>query len=126
WIPTAWYPNGLSVSPDGQWIAVSALLGAGAGWRGSPGKRYVHANRGTVAVLPVPDAAQLSSYTSAVARNNRMDLAGAPERAASTPARTPIPIPARSGDPSPIDHVVFIIKENRTYDQVLGDVAKGK
>ena len=125
-IPTAWYPNGLSVSPDGQWIAVSALLGVGSGWRDAPGKRYVHANRGTVAVLPVPDAAQLASYTSAVSRNNRMDLAGVPDRpAARGAAGPPMPIPARAGDPSTIDHVVFIIKENRTYDQVLGDVERG-
>src|ERR1700692_4149202 len=125
-IPTAWYPNGLSVSPDGKWIAVSALLGVGSGWRGSPGKRFVHANRGTVAVLPVPDVAQLASYTSAVSRNNRMDLAGMTEMPlAAAPAHHAIPVPARAGDPSMIEHVVFIIKENRTYDQGFGDIEKG-
>ncbi len=125
-IPTAWYPNGLSVSADGQWLVVSALLGVGSGWQTSPGRRYVHANRGAVAVLPVPDAPQLASYTSAVAKNNRMELAGAIEKApVQPPARAPIPVPARAGDPSTIEHVVFIIKENRTYDQVLGDIEKG-
>jgi len=125
-IPTAWYPNGLSISPDGEWIAVSALLGVGSGWRDSPSKRYVHANRGAVAVLPVPDAAQLASYTSAVSRNNRMDLAGTMEKApAAGRARQAIPVPARAGDPSTIEYVVFIIKENRTYDQVFGDIEKG-
>ena len=125
-IPTAWYPNGLSLSPDGKWIAVSALLGVGSGWRESPGKRYVHANRGTVAVLPVPDSAQLASYTSAVSRNTRLDLAGAvAPPGPSTPAASPLPVPARSGDPSTIEHVVFIIKENRTYDQIFGDISKG-
>jgi hypothetical protein len=79
----------------------------------------------SVAVLPVPDAAQLASYTAAVARNNRMELAGAPNQPITAAARQPIPIPARSGDPSPIEHVIFIIKENRTYDQVFGDIAKG-
>ncbi len=125
-IPTAWYPNGLSISQDGEWIAVSALLGVGSGWQDAPGKRYVHANRGAIAVLPVPDAAQLANYTSAVSRNNRMDLAGTMEEAAAgTPARNAIPVPARAGDPSTIEHVVFIIKENRTYDQVFGDIEKG-
>ncbi|MGO9893228.1 MAG: alkaline phosphatase family protein [Bryobacteraceae bacterium] len=125
-IPTAWYPNGLSISPDGEWIALSALLGVGSGWRDSPGKRYVHANRGAVAVLPVPDAAQLASYTSAVSRNNRMDLAATIEKApAAGPVRNAVPVPARAGDPSAIEHVVFIIKENRTYDQVFGDIEKG-
>ena len=125
-IPTAWYPNGLSISADGAWIAVSALLGVGSGWRDSPGQRFALANRGAVAVLPVPDAAQLASYTAAVSRNNRMDLAGTIEKApAAGPARNEIPIPARAGDPSTIEHVVFIIKENRTYDQVFGDIEKG-
>jgi YVTN family beta-propeller protein len=125
-IPTAWYPNGLSISPDGKWIAVSALLGVGSGWRDSPGKRYVHANRGAVAVLPVPDATQLANYTSAVSRNNRMDLAGAIEEAAAAgPARNMMPVTARAGDPSAVEQVVFIIKENRTYDQVFGDIEKG-
>ena len=77
-------------------------------------------------MLPVPDAAQLASYTAAVSRNNRMDLAGTIEKApAAGPARNAIPIPARAGDPSTIEHVVFIIKENRTYDQVFGDIEKG-
>ncbi len=61
-IPTAWYPNGLAVSADGKYIAVSSLLGAGSGWREAPAKRYVHAYRGSVSVIDAPDAAQLASY----------------------------------------------------------------
>jgi YVTN family beta-propeller protein len=127
-IPTGWYPNGVALDPTGRYLAVSSLLGAGSGWRESPGKRYVHANRGSVAVLPVPDPAQLASYTTAVAENNRLRLAGAApaagREAAARNAR-PAAVPTRSGEPSPIEHVVFIIKENRTYDQVLGDMPKG-
>ena len=126
-IPTGWYPNGLALDAAGRHLAVSSLLGPGSGWRDAPSKRFVHANRGSVAVVPVPNAAQLSSYTTAVAENNRLRLAGSgpeTERAASRSA-TPAAIPARSGEPSTIEHVVFVIKENRTYDQVLGDMAKG-
>ena len=126
-IPTAWYPNSLALDPSGRYLAVSSLLGAGSGWRESPGKRFVHANRGSVAVLPIPDAAQLAAYTTAVAENNRLRLAGAAptaEREAARKAR-PAAVPTRSGEPSLIEHVVFIIKENRTYDQVLGDMSKG-
>src|SRR6185436_6112914 len=63
----------------------------------------------------------------AVAENTRMRLAGAGPAAERESVRNnrPAAIPARSGEPSTIEHVVFIIKENRTYDQVLGDVAKG-
>lgn len=126
-IPTGWYPNGLALEPHGRYLAISSLLGPGSGWRDAPSKRYVHANRGSVAVVPIPDASQLSSYTTAVAENTRLRLAGADpqserERARST---SPAPVPARSGEPSDIEHVVLIIKENRTYDQVLGDMAKG-
>jgi YVTN family beta-propeller protein len=125
-IPTGWYPTGLALDATGKRLAVSSLLGAGSGWRESPGKRYVHANRGSVAVVDVPEAAQLAAYTTAVAENNRLRLAGSPEAARETARNArPSAVPARSGEPSKIEHVVFIIKENRTYDQVLGDIRKG-
>jgi len=121
-IPTAWYPNSLAMSPGGESIAVGSLLGAGPGWREAPNKRYVHADRGSIAVISVPDRAQLASYTAAVTVNNRMQaVVNAPAAAAARPA----PIPARAGDPSMIEHVVLIVKENRSYDQVFGDIAKG-
>jgi YVTN family beta-propeller protein len=125
-IPTAWYPNGLALSPDGKQLAVSSLLGAGSGWREEPRRRYVHANRGAIAVIELPDAAQLASYTTAVAENNHLTLPGTarPAQARSSQA-APVAIPARSGEPSLIEHVVYVIKENRTYDQVFGDIEKG-
>ena len=125
-IPTAWYPSGLAVSPDGARFAVTTLLGPGSGWREEPAKRYVHSYRGSVAVVELPDAAQLANYTTAVAENNHLPLRGTTAAtAASARAATPVAIPVRSGDPSLIHHVVYIIKENRTYDQVLGDMRKG-
>ena len=124
-IPTGWYPTALDLSPDGKHLAISTLLGVGSGWRESEKKRFVHANRGTVHVVELPDAAQLENYTLAVAENNRM-LVGAATRA-EAPRRNAQPkaIPQRPGEPSLIEHVVYIIKENRTYDQVFGDMAKG-
>jgi len=125
-IPTAWYPSSLALSPNGTKIAVGTLLGTGSGWRDAPAKRYVHTNRGAVAVIDLPDAAQLASYSTAVARNSHLTLAGtAGVRSASTAKAVPKAIPVRAGDPSPIEHVVYIIKENRTYDQLFGDLEKG-
>lgn len=126
-IPTAWYPNALDLSADGKRLAVSSLLGAGSGWRDDPRKRYVHSYRGSVAVIDVPDAAQLSGYTAVVAENNRMALKGAATRAVAAvnrnrPAKA---VPERSGEPSLIEHVVYIVKENRTYDQLFGDLPRG-
>lgn len=124
-IPTAWYPNGLALDPTGRHLAVASLLGPGSGWRESPSKRFVHANRGSVSVIDIPDAAQLTAYTTAVGENNRLRLAGSAPVAPARPSTTPVAVPSRSGDASLIEHVVFIIKENRTYDQVLGDMEKG-
>src|SRR4029077_19206835 len=49
----------------------------------------------------------------------------APPESAQQTAATPLPVPIRAGEPSLVDHVVYIVKENRTYDQVFGDIAKG-
>jgi YVTN family beta-propeller protein len=122
-IPTAWYPSALSLSADGKQLAIAALLGAGSGWNEAPTKRYVHAYRGSVSVVDIPDAAQLASYSTAVAENNHLAMTPPPSKA--TPAAKPVAIPARAGDPSLIEHVVYIIKENRTYDQLFGDLTKG-
>ncbi len=126
YIPTAWYPDHLALSADGRYLAVATLLGVGSGWQNAPERRYVHSYRGTVSVLPVPDDQQLAGYTTAVAENNHLATAReALAPAAGGAAATPLPVPARAGDPSPIEHVVYVIKENRTYDQVFGDLPQG-
>ncbi|MEO8592147.1 MAG: hypothetical protein ABI759_02395 [Candidatus Solibacter sp.] len=127
-IPVAWLPSHVALSPDGKYLAVSTLLGVGPGSREgqSANRREVKANRGTVHVIPVPDAAQLANYTTAVVENNHMaPPAAASARQAATAAAKPIPVPVRAGDPSPIEHVVYIVKENRSYDQYFGDLAHG-
>ncbi len=128
-IPTGWYPNHVALSPDGNYLAVSTLLGVGSGARDreKPNVRYVHANRGTLQVIPIPDPAQLAGYTTAVAENNRLRLRSVPvtQRPAQVRATQALPVPVRAGDPSLIDHVVYVIKENRSYDQMFGDLGKG-
>jgi DNA-binding beta-propeller fold protein YncE len=130
-IPTAWYPSSVDVSADGRYLAVGALLGVGSGegqTGGSPGKRgrYVFAERGSVSVIEIPSRTQLAAYTAAVAANDHLTLAAAPARdTASRPAAVPRAVPLFPGDPSLVKHVVYIIKENRTYDQILGDLGRG-
>ena len=123
-IPAGWYPNAVSLSPDGKYLAIGSLLGAGSGSNADPKQRFVHANRGMVNVVELPDAAQLLRYSVAVSENNRLPLAGTavPPMAVSKQAKA---VPARAGDPSLIEHVVYIVKENRTYDQLFGDISKG-
>jgi YVTN family beta-propeller protein len=85
-----------------------------------------HQDNGTVSIVPVPDSTTLAAMTKRVFENNHWDLTKNIESAAGgTPAAKPVPIPAKIGDPSLIKHVFLIIRENRTYDQVLGDVAAG-
>ena len=128
-IPTGWYPTTLDVSADGQTLAIGTLLGVGSG-TGRPGTivgRYVHAVRGSINVIPVPSDAELAAYTTGVAQNNRLALRSGPEAPSLAPRKDAVAraVPERPGEPSPIRHVVYIIRENRTYDQVLGDIGKG-
>ncbi|MFN7937771.1 MAG: alkaline phosphatase family protein [Bryobacteraceae bacterium] len=124
-IPTAWYPNAVALSADGKHLAIGALLGAGSAWRDEPKQRFVHAYRGAVNVVDIPDAAQLASYTTAAAHNNHMTLGPKQADPVAVSSAKPTAIPRRAGEPSLIEHVVFIIKENRTYDQLFGDLKKG-
>ncbi|HEV7993558.1 MAG TPA: bifunctional YncE family protein/alkaline phosphatase family protein [Gemmatimonadaceae bacterium] len=126
-IPTGWYPSSIDVSGDGRTIAVGTLLGVGSGTgtKGGLRGRYVHAVRGSVNVIEVPGDAALSAYTTSVAQNNRLVLRTAPAPAEPRASAVARAVPERPGDPSLIEHVVYIIRENRTYDQVLGDIGKG-
>lgn len=128
-IPTGWYPSSVDVSADGSTIAVGTLFGVGAGTGKTNGQegRYVFAERGSVNVVAMPSDAELAAYTVSVAENNRFHLASGPLAPSIAPRAGIVarPVPERPGEPSPIQHVVYIIKENRTYDQVLGDIGKG-
>ncbi len=123
-IPTSWYPVSVTLNADETQIAVATLLGVGSGQNEGPTRRMVHANRGAVHVVPMPDSAQLASYSAAVALNNRMTFASAQTERPDSRAKARA-IPLRAGEPSLIEHVVYIIKENRTYDQVFGDLGRG-
>ena len=85
-----------------------------------------HQDNGTVSIVPVPDAGTLQSMTSKVFQYNHWDLAANITAASGGSSKTkPVAIPAKIGDPSLIKHVFMIIRENRTYDQILGDVKTG-
>src|ERR1700730_8583970 len=85
-----------------------------------------HQDNGTVSIVPVPDSGTLAAMTTQVFQNNHWDLTQNIKSAAGgSPNAKPVAIPAKIGDPSLIKHVFLIIRENRTYDQVLGDVAAG-
>ncbi|MEO6289811.1 MAG: bifunctional YncE family protein/alkaline phosphatase family protein, partial [Ginsengibacter sp.] len=76
---------------------------------------------GTMSIIKVPDAEQLASYSQQVYQNTPYTK----ERESISQGEEGNPIPRKIGDASPIKHVFYIIKENRTYDQVLGDMKEG-
>jgi YVTN family beta-propeller protein len=85
-----------------------------------------HQDLGTVSIIPVPASSALVTLTNQVFENNHWDLAENIYSAAGGNKRArPVAIPERIGDPSLIKHVFVIIRENRTYDQILGDVVGG-
>jgi YVTN family beta-propeller protein len=132
-LPTAWFPSTLALSPDGRVLYVANMKGLGAGpnpggpnpERPDPAEQYVaRMARGTVSVIDLPDPAELARATARVVRNNGFDETHQvlTRRPRDT---TPHAVPRRVRDPSLIRHVIYVIKENRTYDQVLGDLGQG-
>ena len=85
-----------------------------------------HQDNGTVNIVPVPDSEKLKVMSKKVFENNHWDLTeNITSAAGGNPNTKPVALPAKIGDPSLIKHVFLIVRENRTYDQILGDVAAG-
>jgi YVTN family beta-propeller protein len=126
-IPVGWFPGGVAYDPGRKALCVANIKGIGSTKHlepGDPVKFNSHQYFGTLSLVPVPDKRELSRLTQTALQNLRYGLlqeAKLPPRP-DQPAR---PVPERVGEPSVFKHVIYIIKENRTYDQVLGDVPQG-
>ncbi|HEY8748075.1 MAG TPA: bifunctional YncE family protein/alkaline phosphatase family protein [Tepidisphaeraceae bacterium] len=126
-IPTAWYPGAIAWDAPRNTFDVANIKGVGSGKRLAPGdpiKFNSHQNFGTLSLIPLPEKTALEKMTSQVLENCRRRDALAALRP-PRPNIAPRPVPERVGEPSVFKHVVYIIKENRTYDQVLGDMKQG-
>ncbi len=85
-----------------------------------------HQDLGTVSIVPLTDASALGAASIQVAYNNHWDLQqNIASASGGSPTAAPVAVPAQIGSPSVIKHVFVIIRENRTYDQILGDVTGG-
>lgn len=125
-IPVGWHPGAVVVDPARQRLAVANIKGLPVKPkpRGASEGFNSHHYHGSVSILPIPGDDDLPPLSERVARNMRAGAirdALAPPR----PGQPPRVIPERIGEPSLIEHVVYVIKENRTYDQVLGDMPQG-
>jgi YVTN family beta-propeller protein len=117
-LPTEWYPTAVGTQGDSLWVLNGKGKGTGPNPTGpqpniSLAKSDPHGYTlgqlvGTMSMLPVPNAAEIDALTRRVSHANGWDGT----------------IAARRAHYPPIEHVVYIIKENRTYDQVLGDLTQ--
>jgi YVTN family beta-propeller protein len=133
--PVGWYPAGLAIDSERKTLVVANIKGNGKQSTDTKGKKKVkgknvfeynsRSHLGTVSIVPLPKPEDLPRHTATVLENNRLTAA----RLADMKPRkdvAPLPVPERIGEPSPIQHVLYIIKENRTYDQVFGDMPQGE
>jgi YVTN family beta-propeller protein len=121
-IPTDWYPNQVSFDPKVGKVIVSNEFGIG-----TDGAPTVYQSEGTVTSFRPPSNLMLGSLTRQVFDNNgwhHLPASNQPWNNNGPGERLPA-IPTQLGEPSAIKHVFLIIKENRSYDQVLGDIGKG-
>ncbi len=135
-IPTGWYPTSVRLSRDGKSIFVANGKGASSranrdgprpGFLGgrSPVQEYIGGLfQGTLSLIAMPAPRQMAAYSQTVYECSPLKRED-PTAVAGAAAAQGNPIPTKVGEPSPIRYVVYIIKENRTYDQVFGDVKQG-
>jgi len=129
-IPAGWFPARVAVSADGKTLFVANGKGFGAGPNGGkdfqPGPEGTYIGditKGTISILTIPKDYQLRPLTLQVMRNNGFVPGFMAQRQAPAPQRSPdFPVPLTGSPSSKIHHVVFITKENRTFDEVLGDL----
>lgn len=122
-IPAGWYPGALAVR--GGRLYVANVKGIGSRTRREERKGWrVSWYGGSVTSVEIPWERVLAGYTRQVRRDGRVpEILRAWERSGT--GKKPVPVPERTGEPSVFEHVVYVIKENRTYDQVFGDLPRG-
>jgi DNA-binding beta-propeller fold protein YncE len=140
-IPVGWYPTNVKVvgrniyvtngkglsssaNPDGpNPTGARQMVGRHVGDSTRPAKVQYIAGLfvGTLSTIAEPSAAQLGIYSQAVYHNTPYSK----QKELNPGGEAGNPIPMKVGDASPVKYVFYVIKENRTYDQVLGDVKTG-
>jgi hypothetical protein len=135
-IPVGWYPTCVRV------IGNKIFVTNGKGYSSAPNPKYKPFDtsstynyqkadieqqyigglfQGTLSTINTPTEEQLATYSQLAYANSAYNK----DKELTSTSETGNPIPQKVGDPSPVKYVFYIIKENRTYDQVLGDVPQG-
>lgn len=127
-VPTGWYPTSVRIANGKVYVCNGKGLTSKANPKGpnpysrKPTEEYIAGLfKGTLSIFNVPTSAELMDYSRLVYTNSPYSQ----EKELKALGEAGNPIPRNVGDPSPIKYVFYIIKENRTYDQIFGDIAEG-
>ena len=124
-IPTGWYPGSVIIDRDANRMFVANVKGIGSRNQKTNRAGYnTHDVMGTVSIIPLPAKQMLSKMTKIVYANNSyvQKLSAKPP---GNESGSKVPVPQIPAQKSYFKHVIYIIKENRTYDQVFGDMPQG-
>ena len=141
-VPVGWYPTAVKIVNSKLWVAngkgmtslanpfgpsplrkKEEIIHHGFNTKDASQVEYIGGLfKGTMSIIDLPNQSSLDMYTKAVYANAAYSQAKAEMADVKAPT---FPIPMKVGSPSPIKHVFYVIKENRTYDQVLADVKGG-
>ena len=124
-IPTGWYPGAVTIDKDEKFLFVANTKGIGSRNTRADRPGYnTHHHMGSISIIPLPDKETLLTMTEVVKENNSFARMIQQLDQKSKKARR-VAVPQFPGQKSHFKHVVYIIKENRTYDQVFGDMKQG-
>ncbi len=125
YIPTAWYPGTVLLGKNGGTLYVANIKGNGSRNNRTDRNGFnSHDHLGSISIIPIPDEKTLKGMSSIVSANNSLTSAYRNKEKKKS-GNKPVPVPVVAGQKSVFKHVVYIIKENRTYDQVFGDMPQG-
>ncbi len=115
-IPTGWYPTGVKV------VGQKLLVLNGKGMSSFPKTRAKSVSmKGSLSIINLPSATELNQYSKQVYQNTPYTL----NKEENPEGQMGNPIPSKPGDKTPIKYVFYVIKENVTYDAILGDMPQG-
>jgi YVTN family beta-propeller protein len=121
-LPTDYFPDGITNS--GNNILIANTRGIDARRPTTAAGHGTHDTTGILQKFTLPSDQRIKSYTAKVFQQNGW-TPDSVQVAKGKSTAAPVPVPARLGDPSTIKHVFLIVKENRTYDQLFGDMPQG-
>jgi hypothetical protein len=126
-IPSGWFPGAVQLDSTRKMLYVANVKGVVPSKTFKPGQKVklsVNDYPGSLSLVPVPNQGQLQTMTR-IALDAMLYPKIAEAQLPPRPGQQPRPVPERLGEPSVFKHVVYVIKENRTYDQILGDMPEG-